>query len=400
MRIAFASIPDPDDISAWSGTIYHMYHGLKDHGVEVIKVGPLTSRVEQLARLKSGYYQAIRGLRFDRFREPAVLRDLARQISAQLRGSQVQAVISPSSLPLAYLGDEVPKMVWTDATFGGMQDFYPEFSNLARECERKGNIAERRSLGSCAAAIYSSDWAADSARDLYDVPADKLLVVPFGPNIECLLDESGARRMVAAKPMATCDLLFLGVDWERKGGPLAFQLAEELNRRGVPTRLLVAGCEPPIHPLPSWVETHGFISKRTEDGRRRLIDLLLHAHFLVLPSQADCTPCVFSEASAYALPVLTTAVGGIPSVVRDGVNGRTFPLDTEAQVYAEVVSSLFADPRRYRAMALASYEEYRTRLNWPTAIAHVVERLELVIAARAAAGETPAVDGLPVSVVG
>ncbi|MBA3686466.1 MAG: hypothetical protein H0W72_14690 [Planctomycetes bacterium] len=64
------------------------------------------------------------------------------------------------------------------------------------------------------------------------------------------------------------------------------------------------------------------------------------------------------------------------------------------------MSSLLADPRRYRAMALASYEEYRTRLNWPTAIAHVVERLELVIAARAAAGETPAVDGLPVSVVG
>ncbi len=376
MRVAFASILDPDDISAWSGTIYHMYHGLIDHGIDVLKIGPLRSRAEMLARVKSGIYQAMRGQRFDRFREPGVLQELAHQISRQLRGQDIQAVLSPSSLPLTYLDDGPAKAVWTDATFGGMEGFYPEFTNLARETRRKGHITERRSLSSCAAAIYSSDWAASTARDLYGVDPAKLLVVPFGPNIECRLTPADARRTVAAKSLEVCNLLFLGVEWERKGGPLAFAVAEELNRLGQPTRLLIAGCKPPGDSLPDWVVPLGFISKRTVEGRARLVDLLLQSHFLILPSLADCTPCAFSEANAYALPVLTTDVGGIPSVVRDGVNGRTFPSLAGPAIYAQAVLDLFADPHRYRTMALSAYHEYETRLNWPAAITRVVERLE------------------------
>ncbi len=377
MRIAFASIADPNDIAAWSGTIYHMYHGLREHGVDVLKIGPLRSRAEVLARVKSGFYQTIRGLRYDRFREPAVLQELARQIAQQMRGQDIQAVLSPSSLPLAYLDVDIPQVLWTAATFGGLQDFYPEFTNLARETERKGNITESRSLRTCAAAIYSSDWAARSARDLYRIDPAKLLVVPFGPNLECTLDARAARRVVAGKRTDACNLLFLGVDWKRKGGPLALATAERLNQSGLPTRLLIAGCEPPAG-MPDWVERFGFISKLTTVGRQDLIALLLRSHFLMLPSQADCTPCAFSEANAYALPVLTAHVGGIPTVVRDGVNGRTFPADAGPEPYAAAIQELFADPRRYRAMAMAAYQEYATRLNWPTAIARVVERLEEV----------------------
>jgi glycosyltransferase involved in cell wall biosynthesis len=50
----------------------------------------------------------------------------------------------------------------------------------------------------------------------------------------------------------------------------------------------------------------------------------------VLPTQADCVPVVLTEASAYGLPILSTAVGGVSTIGEDKVNGRVFPLTESA----------------------------------------------------------------------
>jgi len=167
------------------------------------------------------------------------------------------------------------------------------------------------------------------------------------------------------------------VEWERKGGDIARETALELNRRGLPTRLHVVGCDPPAK-SPDFVIRHGFVSKKTPEGRARLDDLLAHSHFLIVPSRAECYGLVFAEASSYGLPSLAADVGGIPTVVANGVNGQLFPLAARGQEFADHVVGLLQNPTAYRELALHAHGEYDRRLNCQTAGAALRDLLKLL----------------------
>lgn len=99
--------------------------------------------------------------------------------------ANVDVVFSPGTIPIAHLKTNYPIVFWADATFAGMIDFYPSFSNLCSRSIRDGNRMEQAALSKCSLAIYSSEWAAKTALDNYDVNPQKVKVVPFGANISC-----------------------------------------------------------------------------------------------------------------------------------------------------------------------------------------------------------------------
>jgi glycosyltransferase involved in cell wall biosynthesis len=72
----------------------------------------------------------------------------------------------------------------------------------------------------------------------------------------------------------------------------------------------------------------------------------------------------FCEAAAFGVPSVTTAVGGIPTIVRHGETGFALPAERPAEDFADVLEGVFADPKRYREFAFASAADYRSRLNW------------------------------------
>jgi glycosyltransferase involved in cell wall biosynthesis len=197
-------------------------------------------------------------------------------------------------------------------------------------------------------------------------------VVPFGANLDCNRTSGDIRALVGARSRTTCRLLFVGVDWRRKGGDVAVDIVRRLNERGVPAEIHVAGCTPPEE-LPDFVRVHGFISKTSGEGRRRLDDLFSAAHFLILPTRADCTPVVFPEACSFGLPVLTTDVGGIRTVIRNGRNGYALTSDAPPDAYCEVIERLWSSRGDYEQLALSAFAEYSERLNWDVAGRRVSE---------------------------
>ena len=57
-------------------------------------------------------------------------------------------------------------------------------------------------------------------------------------------------------------LLWVGVDWERKGGHIAYSTMVELNNRGIETELIVCGCTPPIRNSYKGLRCEGFLNKK------------------------------------------------------------------------------------------------------------------------------------------
>ncbi len=367
MNIAYLTTSDPLDISGWSGLNTYILRTLQGSGFRVAPIGNLKKKINPQNVLKAFWYRKIASSSYILEQDPAVLKYYASQIESRLSSIQYDLIFSPSTIPIAYLDTKKPIVFWTDATFAGMINYYPyPFSGLCAESIKNGNDMEQRALSKCRIAIYSSDWAADTAIKCYDVDPIKVKVVPFGANVECNRSIDDIEDMLRKKNLDICKLLFVGVDWGRKGGVFALEVAELLNCRGIPTELHVIGCDPKIK-IPKFVKKHGFISKRTKSGEICFDQLMAESHFLILPARAECCAVVLAEANSFGLPTLASRTGGIPTVIRNGKNGQTFDMSEGPEAYCKYIESVFSSKQFYRELALASFHEYSERLNWSSA---------------------------------
>lgn len=368
MRIAYVTRHDSRNIHEWSGLGFHIGRSLERQGLELDYFGPLEQKLSWLFRFKRHFYPRVLGQKFAEEWQVSWSRSFCRQTEVRLARQKYDLVLSTQPQTLPYLNCPQPLVFWTDCTFANLLNFYADYTGLCAESRRDGHEMDRAALRRCHLALYTSDWAARSAIADYDTDPAKVRVVPFGANIECHRTAADIARLVASRPKDRCQLLFIGRIWNRKGGDHALAVAKELNESGVPTQLTLVGSGPPAgQPLPPYVRALGFISKATEDGRRQFDTLLGESHFLILPTRAEAFGLVFCEASSFGVPSVATAVGGVPSVVRDGLNGRTFPLDAPAREWAAHIRGLFQNYTAYERLTASAFREYQTRLNWETA---------------------------------
>jgi glycosyltransferase involved in cell wall biosynthesis len=139
-------------------------------------------------------------------------------------------------------------------------------------------------------------------------------------------------------------------------------------------RLAVAG-EGPDRPrlerlaaarAPGRVHFHGWLPKA------RVLELVRSGTVVALPSRSqENQPLVVLEAFACGVPVIATALGGLPELVQPGRYGDTTPPD-DPDALAAALERLLADPQRALAMGSAA----RARVQAEFAPDHHLRRLE------------------------
>lgn len=370
-RIAYASIYDATDVSKWRRGGYFMARALGSAGAAVTCLGPLSQRGRWLTKPKAAWYnRAVNRSPYRAYypgRDRFVVKGWGEELGRRLRGVDAEVVVSgesPFSQPVAYLETDLPVVIWTDATFAGVLGFYPSYSHLCAATIRDGMANEASALARADLVVFSSPWAADAAMAVYGLHAGKVKVANYGPGPMLPVSEQQATDMVERRSRIPLRLLFVGENWQRKGGDIAVALLQGLRRRGVPAELLLLGCSPPEGTLlPEGVRVLGWVDKRTQAGQWKFRELMASAHLLVLPTRADCTPMVVCEAAAHGVPSLTSDVGGLPWMVEEGRNGRTVPLEADVDTWVEAALQM-SDPAVYDELAVGSYREYHDRLNW------------------------------------
>lgn len=378
MKISFVTTYNALDVHNWSGVGYYLSKTLADQNNEIEYAGDLDMKSRKILKVKELFYKAF-GYRYKRDRELSVARHYAAQAAKKISDSS-DIILSPGTVPIAYLETNKPKVFYTDACFAGIIDFYPVYTNLPAETIRSGHVIEQAALSSCSLAIYSSDWAAQSAIKNYAVNPEKVKVVPFGANIECHRTYEDTKQIIKSRSSTTCRLLFLGVDWERKGGNLAVNIMKSLNDSGLKTELHIAGIRSlPFKNLPENIIDHGYISKSSQEGRDKLQKLIAQSHFLVLPTKAEFFGVVFCEASSYGVPSIATQVGGVSSAVRDDINGKLFPLSATEEDYSKYILDLFHNYDKYEQLAFSSFNEFQNRLNWNVSGKKIIELMQGLI---------------------
>ena len=362
IRVAFATIGDPEERRTWSGTPFFMMRALREAGVEVTALGPYRSWTEFSRRAAARLSDSLFGRSYLHRQALAVARRFSAQTGARVAGQRFDLVFAAaSSATVAFLESDVPVVYASDTTFALMRNYYPSFSRLWGRSAREADELERRAIQRADHLLYPTEWAARSAVDDYGADPRKITIAPFGANLET----APVRERASARTLSVpCRLLFIGVDWQRKGGPVALEALEALVERGIDARLDVVGCDPPGLSDHPGVRVTPYLSKQDPAQRAELDELFYNAHFLIVPTRSDCFGIVFSEASAFGLPSLATRTGGVGGVVRDGVNGITLALDAKGSAYAALIEGLYRDASGYADLVKGALGESETRLSW------------------------------------
>lgn len=205
--------------------------------------------------------------------------------------------------------------------------------------------------------------------------------------VHCGVDETFLKHP-ATPPPNNRRLISIGRLSEQKGQTLLVRAAALLAREGVEFELAFVGDGPLRPQLESEIAATQLQEKVRLLGwknSREVRDELLASRALVMSSFAEGLPVVIMEALALGRPVLSTAIAGVPELVRDGVNGWLVPAGS-AEALAEGMKRALSTPsdelsRMGRAGAQAVQEGHN--------LATEVAKLALLFTSQSNASKKP-----------
>lgn len=362
MKIGFAARYSPEDKKAWSGILYFTSQQLRQYGELSVFHYRLPKLLQEwLTTQKSLSRRVFRKHTAVEFLE-SYARYFSKRLSRDLEKNPVDILFVPAASQLiAYVKTNIPIIYMTDASFRQLQGYYASFSNLGSRNIRQGVQLDRRAFQRAAHCMLASEWCRHSAIHDYGIAPGSISVVPFGANLEKIPGKEELRQ----PEKGSCRLLFLGVEWERKGGEIALAAFRQLQKENLHPRLYIIGCVPPADLSgEKEITVIPFLDKNKPEDRERLHSIFLQTDFLLLPTRAECAGIVFCEAAAYGIPSITTATGGVTDYVKDGVNGFALPFHAGGEAYARVIAGLCHDRDQVSRLKESSRQRYEDELNW------------------------------------
>jgi glycosyltransferase involved in cell wall biosynthesis len=241
----------------------------------------------------------------------------------------------------------VPHFVYTDHTHLARltyPDFDPRNLRSKRWIEMEKGIYQHAALN-----FTRSSNITKSLIEQYHIPAEKIVFAGIGSNLythEVQPDNADYGNK---------NILFAGIDWERKGGPdllCAFQI---VLKKHPDANLTIVGCSPEIN-----------IPNCTAVGKVQANEMgpyFQHASIFCLPTRMEPFGVAFIDALYYKLPIVATNIGAIPDFVKNGKNGYLVePGDIDG--LARHLDILLSNPDQCRAFGEHGYTLANANYSW------------------------------------
>ncbi len=255
-----------------------------------------------------------------------------------------------------------------------------EVNRLSRATAEHALHVQRTVLHNAAHVFTMSEWAKRSIVDDYGVKPENVTPIWVGAN---LVVPEGLQETRRAR-----EILFVGIDWDRKGGPLLLRAFELLLRRLPDATLRIVGCSPPVkHPA---VQVDGFLDRRDPHQYEHLVRSYLRASCFCLPSLFEPFGQVYVEAASVGLPLVAIDMDSRREAVVDGVTGRLAPIPTP-EALADALYDVLCDEAKGRELGEAAQSHASARFRWDL----VVDRLAAVIQHRPSSSRPRGLDRSP-----
>ncbi|MFT3696026.1 MAG: glycosyltransferase [Kofleriaceae bacterium] len=298
------------------------------------------------------------GAMADEFREAGIAVDrvvkrggldatLVPRLAFALRRHRADVVHTHNPLPLIY-GAPAARLIGARAIH----------TKHGKNPGTRGLMALRKAAARLTHAFVAvSDTTAEQARAQNDAPTVR--VIPNGIRLDRYTPDPAARVAARRELKLPDDAWVVGTVGRVDDNKNQVLLARAFATLPATSRLVIIGDGPARATVEA--EVAKLQGRGQMTGRRMDVPKLIHAFdVFALSSVLEGLPLVVPEAMAAGLPIVSTAVGGIPSVVDEGVTGLLTPIDEAA--FARALQRLEQDRafaralgRRGREVALAKY---------------------------------------------
>ncbi len=196
----------------------------------------------------------------------------------------------------------------------------------------------------------------------YGLAPEQVHCVHVGSNVPLDLDTPILERYQQQR------VLFVGIDWQRKGGPELLQAWPAVLARHPHAQLVIAGAAPRTGRLRN-CHVLGRVDLATTSV------LYQQASLFCLPTKLEPFGIAVLEALAHHLPVITTNIGAMPEIVQPGVSGWLVEPGTVAQLAQTLIEAL-SNPERCAALGRTGAQLVQQQYNWQYVGEHMRTAIE------------------------
>lgn len=203
-----------------------------------------------------------------------------------------------------------PHYMFVDFTNRMSEREYPKWSRFQNKNDKKyWQEMEQKSYQNASLIFTASDHTRNSLLSDYGIENKKVITVHEGVNIKAMPEYK--------KSYDDKIILFVGIDFERKGGYTLLK-AFKIVKNAVPdAQLFIVGSSPDIEH--EGITVKGFVN------RDELLHLYKKTSIFVMPSICEPFGIVFLEAMANFLPCIGTSADAMPEIIDDGETGFLIP---------------------------------------------------------------------------
>lgn len=273
---------------------------------------------------------------------------------------QLHTLLSPGFEPQKYR-----YVLHTDNTYMISERHYAIWAPL-RGRQRDEWIRRERLVYQNAAFLFPrSEFLRRSMIDDYGCDPERVIRVGGGSNFGTV--------SLADKRYDAQIALFVGFDFERKGGMELLQAWEQVHRQLPKAELWIVGPKRPRRQLPGvrWI---GSVK-----DRQQLAQLYQRATLFVMPSLFEPWGHVFFEAMSYGLACIGSSICAMPEIIDDGVTGILVPPGAPKPL-ADALITLLGNTQCAEVMGKAAHQQVLQGNTWDDVVARMAPYIEQAVA--------------------
>lgn len=246
------------------------------------------------------------------------------------------------------------------------------------------SVGEVRVIRTADAIVAFSRHESEAMVRFYDAPAERIKVIPCGVDVDLFrpFDRNEAKQKLGFGEDGV--VLFVGRLDPLKGVDILLRAVAQLERADTTRTIIVGGGEADAEMarLRALCSDLGIAERVSFLGRMAQHELPLYysaADVSVIPSYYESFGLVALESMACGTPVIASRVGGLPTIVKDGVNGYLVPWRCP-EPFADGLDVLLGNAAIRQSMSDASRQTAES-MSWTAVVDNLLNAYQALLQA-------------------